>query len=145
MNIIKEIPSKETYIVRQPVLRKGKPIESCIFEGDDLETTHHFGLFQNKNLTGIISLFTKSNPIFAENLQGQIRGMAILENHQKKGFGEALVKHCEDYCRQNKVDLIWFNARTAAVGFYKRMNYEVLGEPFEIKDVGEHYLMFKKI
>ena len=145
MNIIKEIPSKETYIVRQPVLRKGKPIESCIFEGDDLETTHHFGLFQNENLTGIISLFTQSNPIFAENLQGQIRGMAILENHQKKGFGEALVKHCEDYCRQNKVDLIWFNARTAAVGFYKRMNYEALGEPFEIKDVGEHYLMFKKI
>ncbi|MEG0849343.1 GNAT family N-acetyltransferase [Flavobacterium plurextorum] len=145
MNIIKEIPSKETYIVRQPVLRKGKPIESCIFEGDDLETTHHFGLFQNENLTGIISLFTQSNPIFAENLQGQIRGMAILENHQKKGFGEALVKHCEDYCKQNKVDLIWFNARTAAVGFYKRMNYEVLGEPFEIKDVGEHYLMFKKI
>lgn len=145
MNIIKEIPSKETYIVRQPVLRKGKPIESCIFEGDDLETTHHFGLFQNENLTGIISLFTQSNPIFAENLQGQIRGMAILENHQKKGFGEALVKHCEDYCKQNKVDLIWFNARTAAVGFYKRMNYKVLGEPFEIKDVGEHYLMFKKI
>ncbi|OXB07144.1 GNAT family N-acetyltransferase [Flavobacterium plurextorum] len=145
MNIIKEIPSKETYIVRQPVLRNGKPIESCIFEGDDLETTHHFGLFQNENLTGIISLFTQSNPIFAENLQGQIRGMAILENHQKKGFGEALVKHCEDYCKQNKVDLIWFNARTAAVGFYKRMNYEVLGEPFEIKDVGEHYLMFKKI
>lgn len=145
MNIIKEIPSKETYIVRQPVLRKGKPIESCVFEGDDLETTHHFGLFQNENLTGIISLFTQSNPIFAENLQGQIRGMAILENHQKKGFGEALVKHCEDYCKQNKVDLIWFNARTAAVGFYKRMNYEVLGEPFEIKDVGEHYLMFKKI
>ncbi|OXA98593.1 GNAT family N-acetyltransferase [Flavobacterium oncorhynchi] len=145
MNIIKEIPSKETYIVRQPVLRKGKPIESCIFEGDDLKTTHHFGLFQSENLTGIISLFTQTNPIFAENLQAQIRGMAILENHQKKGFGEALVKHCEDYCKQNKVDLIWFNARTAAVGFYKRMNYEVLGEPFEIKDVGEHYLMFKKI
>lgn len=35
---IKEIPSKETYIVRQPVFRKGKLIESCIFEGEDLET-----------------------------------------------------------------------------------------------------------
>ena len=145
MTNIQEIPAQETYLVRNPVLRKGKPIESCRFDGDDLATTHHFGLFQNENLTGIISLFTQSNPIFAENLQGQIRGMAILENHQKKGFGEALVKHCEDYCKQNKVDLIWFNARTAAVGFYKRMNYEVLGEPFEIKDVGEHYLMFKKI
>ena len=142
---IKEIPSKETYIVRQPVLRKGKPIESCIFEGDDLETTHHFGLFENNNLTGIISLFDQCNIIFADNNQAQIRGMAVLETHQKKGFGEALVKYCEAYCTENNVDLIWFNARTAAVGFYKKMNYQTIGEPFDIKDVGEHSLMFKKL
>jgi len=145
MTIIKEIPSKDTYIVRQPVLRKGKPIESCIFEGDDLNTTHHFGLFENDGLTGIISLFSQTNTIFADKNQAQIRGMAILENHQKKGFGEALVKHCEDYCKAQNVDLIWFNARTAAVGFYKKMNYQIIGQPFDIKDVGEHYLMFKKL
>lgn len=142
---IKEIPSKETYIVRQPVLRKGKPIESCIFDGDDLNTTHYFGLFENKNLTGIISLFNQINTIFAEKKQAQIRGMAVLETHQKKGFGDALVKYCEDYCFENNVDLIWFNARTAAVGFYQKMNYQTLGGPFDIKDVGEHYLMFKKL
>ncbi|SHM47420.1 GNAT family N-acetyltransferase [Flavobacterium chilense] len=145
MNIITEIHSKETYAVRQPVLRKGKPVESCIFEGDDLESTHHFGLFSDENLTGIISLYDKINPIFAEQNQAQIRGMAVLETHQKKGFGEALVKHCETYCNANKVDLIWFNARTAAVGFYKKMDYQPQGEPFDIKDVGEHYLMFKKL
>ncbi|MBF4518594.1 GNAT family N-acetyltransferase [Flavobacterium sp. ANB] len=145
MNLIKEIPSKETYIVRQPVLRNGKPIESCIFEGDDLDTTHHFGLFDNSELIGIISLFSQTNTIFAEKKQAQIRGMAVLETHQKKGFGEALVKHCENYCYENNVDLIWFNARTAAVGFYKKMNYEIIGAPFDIKDVGEHYLMSKKL
>jgi len=84
---IKETPSKETYSVRQPVLRKGKPIESCIFEGDDLETTHHFGLFDNEKLIGIISLFEKINPIFAEKNQVQIRGMAVLETQQKKDLG----------------------------------------------------------
>ncbi|WP_264536342.1 GNAT family N-acetyltransferase [Flavobacterium sp. N1736] len=145
MNIIKEIPSKDTYIVRQPVLRKGKPIESCIFEGDDLKSTHHFGLFDNEELIGIISLFSQTNTIFADENQAQIRGMAILENHQKKGYGEALVKHCEFFCKAQNVDLIWFNARTAAVGFYKKMNYQIIGEPFDIKDVGEHYLMFKKL
>jgi GNAT superfamily N-acetyltransferase len=145
MNLIKEIPSKETYSVRQPVLRSGKPIESCIFEGDDLDTTHHFGLFEDDNLTGIISLFSQSNIIFAEKKQAQIRGMAVLETHQKKGFGEALVIHCENYCKEKNVDLIWFNARTAAVGFYKKMNYQIIGAPFDIKDVGEHYLMSKKL
>jgi ribosomal protein S18 acetylase RimI-like enzyme len=145
MNIIKEIPSKETYTVRHPVLRKGKPLESCTFEGDDLETTHHFGLFFDNDLIGIISLYSKINTTFAGENQAQIRGMAVLEQHQKKGIGEALVKHCENYCLQKKMDLIWFNARTAAVGFYQKMNYKTVGEAFDIKDVGEHYLMFKKL
>jgi ribosomal protein S18 acetylase RimI-like enzyme len=145
MTLIKEISAQETFIVRHPVLRKAKPLESCAFDGDNLETTHHFGLFENSNLTGIISLFIKTNPIFAENSQFQIRGMAIVESHQKKGFGEALVKHCEEYCISNQTDLIWFNARTAAVGFYKKMGYKVEGNPFDIPEVGEHYLMYKKL
>ena len=32
---IKEIASKETDSVSQPVLREEKPAESCTFEGDD--------------------------------------------------------------------------------------------------------------
>lgn len=32
MTEIKIIPSKETYLVRQPVLREGKPIESCFLK-----------------------------------------------------------------------------------------------------------------
>lgn len=145
MTLIKEISAQETCIVRHPVLRKGKSIETCDFEGDDLETTHHFGLFEDLNLIGIISLFSKTNPIFAENSQAQIRGMAVLESHQKKGFGEALVKHSEEYCISNQFDLIWFNARTTAVGFYKKMGYEIEGNSFDIPEVGEHYLMYKKL
>jgi len=145
MTFIKEITPLETFIVRHPVLRKGKSIETCAFEGDNLETTHHFGLFDNSDLTGIISLFIKTNPIFAENLQCQIRGMAVLESHQKKGYGEALVKHVEEYCLSKNFDLIWFNARTAAVGFYKKMGYEIKGNFFDIPEVGEHYLMYKKL
>ena len=145
MTLIKEISAQETFIVRHPVLRKGKSIETCAFESDDLETTHHFGFFEGLNLIGIISLFLKTNPIFAENLQAQIRGMAIVESHQKKGFGEALVKHCEEYCISKQFDLIWFNARTAAVGFYKKMGYEIEGNSFDIPEIGEHYLMYKKL
>ena len=145
MALIKEIPAQEAFIIRQAVLRKGKPIETCAFAGDDLKTTHHFGLFEDSNLTGIISLFLKTNPIFAENLQAQIRGMAILESYQRKGLGEALVKHCEDYCNTKHLDLIWFNARETAVGFYKKMGYKINGTLFDIPEIGNHYLMYKKI
>jgi GNAT superfamily N-acetyltransferase len=145
MSDIKEISAQETYLVRNPVLRNGKPIESCHFDGDDLPTTHHFGLFKNKHLVGIISLFENSNVTFAENSQYQIRGMAVLDDFRKKGFGETLVNYCEEYCIANNCKLIWFNARVEAVGFYEKMGYQKTGAIFEIKDVGEHLLMFKKL
>jgi len=145
MTIIKKIEATETYSVRLPVLRKGKPIESCHFEGDDLETTRHFGLYLSPELVGIISLFQKNNFDFTEKNQCQIRGMAILENHRKKDFGKALIIHCEEECRNQGVELIWFNARMVAAGFYEKMGYQKTGIPFEIPDVGEHIIMFKKI
>ena len=145
MQNIEKITDLETYSVRHAVLRKGKPIETCQFEGDDLPSAHHFGYFVNNDLVGIISIFKNNNVIFAANNQYQIRGMAVLESHQKKGIGELLVKHCEVYCKKLQSDLIWFNARTAAVGFYEKLGYAKVGTAFEIKDVGEHYLMAKSI
>lgn len=144
MTIIKKIDATATYSVRLPVLRKGKPIESCHFEGDDLESTQHFGLYWSQELVGIISLFQKNNPSFSEKNQYQIRGMAVLENHRKKDFGKALIIHSEEECKNQGVNLIWFNARMEAVGFYEKMGYEKKGTPFDIPDVGKHIVMFKK-
>lgn len=145
MQNIEKITDLETYSVRHAVLRKGKSIETCRFEGDNLPSTHHFGYFLNNDLVGIISIFKNINDIFAANNQYQIRGMAVLESHQKKGIGELLVNHCVVYCEKLQADLIWFNARTAAVGFYEKLGYTKVGTAFEIKDVGEHYLMAKSM
>ncbi|MFV8344816.1 GNAT family N-acetyltransferase [Flavobacterium sp. ZB4P13] len=144
MQNIKKITALETFPVRHPVLRAEKPIESCHFDGDILETTFHFGLYENENLAGVISLFEEKNDLFAAEKQFQIRGMAVLKEHQKKGFGEQLILNSEKYCMNQNSNLIWFNARKEAVGFYEKMGYQVKGLPFEIKGVGEHIVMFKK-
>ena len=142
---IKKINSTETIIVRHPVLRFGKPIESCHFEGDDLPTTSHFGLYFEKQLVAIISSFKVQNKLFSEENQYQIRGMAVLDEFQKKGFGEALLNYCENEIKLKKGNLIWFNARETAIGFYKKSGYKILGDRFEIPDVGPHYILFKTI
>lgn len=46
--------------------------------------------------------------------------MAILENHRKKGFGKALIIYCKKQCVTKNVNLIWFNARMDATGFYEK-------------------------
>jgi ribosomal protein S18 acetylase RimI-like enzyme len=142
---IKEISAFETIIVRHPVLRFGKPIESCRFEGDDLPNTMHFGLFYENQLSAVISVFEAKNNLFLEENQFQIRGMAVLEQHQKKGFGEALLKYCENQIRSNNVKIIWFNARETVIGFYEKAAYQKIGTGFEIADIGTHYVLFKKI
>lgn len=142
---IRKISALETIAVRHPILRKGKPIESCHFEGDDLTTTQHFGLYQNDKLEGVISLFENNSPLFKEMHQSQIRGMAVLENNQGKGFGRQLVEHAEKTLKLQNIDLIWFNARENAVGFYQKTGYEIIGNSFDIPGVGIHNVMWKKL
>lgn len=145
MLVIKTISAAATFSVRHPVLRKRKPIESCQFDGDDLATTQHFGLYEGDELQGVISIFDQANPLFKESKQRQIRGMAVLESKQRLGYGKLLVQHCEAQLAGGNANLIWFNARENAVDFYKKMGYTTMGTPFEIKGIGWHYVMFKKI
>lgn len=142
---IKKINSIDTYLVRHEVLRKGKPIETCQFKGDDDGNTVHFGLYQKDRLIGIISIFKEKNELFSEINQLQIRGMAVLEEFQGKGFGSELVKEAENHCISLNTNLIWFNARENAVPFYKKLGYATIGDSFLIPDVGIHFAMYKKI
>ena len=138
---IREIPAETTFAVRLPVLRAGKPIESCSFDGDDFESTIHFGYYQDENLVGVASVFRKNSELFQNSLQFQLRGMAVLATHQKMGIGALLFQHCQKYCKSQGNGMMWFNARTSAVPFYKNLNCEIVGEPFIIPEVGEHYVM----
>lgn len=144
MAIINKIVSTDTYSTRQVVLRKGKSIETCYFNGDDDESTAHFGLYQDENIIGVVSVYQVNNPLFLEDNQFQIRGMAVLEVFQGRGFGEKLLKVAEKYCWDQKATLIWCNARENAVSFYKKLSYEIFGESFVIPDVGAHFVMHKK-
>ncbi|GAA4765269.1 MULTISPECIES: GNAT family N-acetyltransferase [Flavobacterium] len=142
---IKPVPAKFTHVVRHPVLRPGKPIDTCIFEGDDLSSTKHFGLYFNEDLIGVISVFENKSSIFNHPNQLQIRGMAVLEKFQGKGYGRLLVNEVENYAKKVKSNLIWFNARENAAKFYKILGYEIYGSLFDIAGIGLHYVMYKQI
>lgn len=142
--MIKEITIPEVFSVRHPVLRPGKPLATCHFECDDLPSTKHFGYFDVEKLIGIISVF-KSNHAFFEENQFQIRGMAVLTAYQKKGIGAQLIRYAEQYIQNQIGNVIWLNARIIAVGFYEKLGYQIIGDPFEIPEIGTHFVMFKNI
>lgn len=140
---VRIINSQDTYIVRHPVLRAGKPIESCVFDGDDLKTTIHLGLFFNTKLIGVCTFLKKSSPLFPDKIQYQLRGMAILKEFQSYGFGKIILEHGEVILKKQKTKIIWCNARELAVNFYKKNSYQNIGEPFNIEGIGKHFIMFK--
>ncbi len=141
---IRKITATETYPLRHKILRQNEPIEKCVYPYDTADSTVHFGLFENNVLIGIISVFETSKDVFTVKKQFQIRGMAILENQQKKGYGAALVQHAISHLQKENNFLIWFNARIIALGFYEKLGFEKIGTEFEIVPIGMHYIMYKR-
>lgn len=143
--IIKQISASETHSVRHPVLRAGKSIESCIFEGDTLKSTIHLGLFMDNNLVGISSFLKNSNPGIPETSQYQLRGMAVLKSFQGKGLGQIILKHGESLLKEKNAKVLWCNAREVAINFYKKNGYQIIGKSFNLKGIGLHYKMYKTL
>lgn len=142
---VKEITASETHSIRHKVLRQGKPIESCVFEGDTLKTTIHLGLFYYGELIGVATYLKNNTLLIKDSQQFQLRGMAILQQFQGKQLGNVLLKKGELILKQKNVALIWCNARALAKSFYLKYGFNEIGKPFDILDIGKHFVMFKKL
>ena len=50
---IKKISAEKTHAIRHPMLRQGRPIEDCVFDGDKDPKTIHLGAFIENKLVGV--------------------------------------------------------------------------------------------
>lgn len=114
-------------------------------EGDDLESTKHIGAFLDSRCVGVLSLFETTSPYLIEKHQYQLRGMAVNPNYRGQSIGKKLVLFSETELKTLNIELLWCNARTSAVGFYKKLNFEINSDEFQIPNIGPHYSMFKKL
>ncbi|MBV1880083.1 MAG: GNAT family N-acetyltransferase [Pseudomonadales bacterium] len=143
--LIRKIKSIDTLSLRQEILRPRSEVSECLYEGDDDNTTAHFGAVQNDTIVGIISVYNRSNPIICSDHGFQLRAMATASNVRGRGIGLKLLEAAENYAEQNNSNYIWANSRTVAIGFYKKAGYTIESQEFEIKGVGPHYLVRKRL
>jgi GNAT superfamily N-acetyltransferase len=127
-----------------PIILQACGCNSHKMKGDHEDESLHLGLYLDGELVSIASCIKASLSDF-HGLHYQLRGMATAETHQGKGYGRELLKATEGRLEKLGVDLLWCNARTGALGFYTNLGYQILGSPFEVPGIGEHYKMFKKI
>ncbi|RUA10307.1 MAG: GNAT family N-acetyltransferase [Flavobacteriia bacterium] len=137
------ITPEEAVNIRKIVLRKNIELPSE-FKGDHDQDTFHLGLFYIEQLVCVVSFMKNNHPDLKGN-QYQLRGMATLEEFQKKGLGKLLIEHSEKILQERNAGLVWCNARVKALNFYKKQGFLIYGKQFEIPLIGGHYVMYKPI
>ncbi len=131
--------------VRHKILRSGQPRERCYYPEDSYKHTAHVVVKLKDEIIGCASVYKESHPDFVLRQSWRIRGMAVLNIFQGRGFGMQLLQACVNHAIKYKADVIWCNARVNAVEFYKRGGFKVIGDEFEIADIGPHYLLAKNL
>ena len=139
---VRLISAAEAWPLRQSVLRPGRPLEMAQYPEDHTLTTRHFGAFRGARLLGIATLLRMEMPEQPGVPALQLRGMATAPEVRGEGFGRALILACLTFARENGVPLLWCNARTGAVEFYRKLGFEIVGDEFIVPDVGPHFRMW---
>ena len=141
-----QVSAEQTLPLRNEILRPGKPVSTCLFDGDEQALTRHFGALDDQGqIVGIVSIFSNPHPDLPATFTYQLRGMATSEQCRGLGVGILLIKSVEQYLTAIECVGLWANARTEALGFYKKQGYQVMSDEFMIENVGPHYLVAKAL
>ncbi|MCU1670125.1 MAG: GCN5-related N-acetyltransferase [Blastococcus sp.] len=134
---VEEVPAGLTYPLRGAVLRPGRPVEIA---GDDEPDTFHLAA---RTPAGQVVGVVRFHPAACSwrpdaRAPWQLRGMATDPAVRGTGAGRALVAEGLARVAAAGGDLVWCDARVAAAGFYERMGFAVVTEPYEKATVGLH-------
>jgi phosphoribosylformimino-5-aminoimidazole carboxamide ribotide isomerase len=130
---IKEVALDEVWAMRQAVMYPQESLAFVQLPDDDAGT--HLGLYTGDELVSVISLFEKQNSI-------QFRKFATKTNRQGRGYGSALLQHVMDRVKAQGKKSIWCNARSTALGLYRKFGMQPTGQPW--KKYGYDYIVMQK-
>lgn len=150
---IQFLTKQDCYDLRQRVLRPGRPARECLFPCDEDARTFHVGVSVDGKILCVCTFAYEQAPnelfqICRNELNQspysyRLRGMATDPDHQGKGLGAKALAFAEVELQKRFADVLWFNAREVAFGFYEKLGFEYHGEMFDIDLVGPHKVMYK--
>lgn len=136
---------EQTLDLRQRVLKPFASREECRNPDDDAPSAHHLGLLHERRLVSVVSFTIEPSPYFDAGNPYRLRGMATDEKYRGQGLGQILCNHSFDFLRRRHCDFIWCNARIKAFSFYERLGFFYHGDLFELKNIGPHKVMYKRL
>lgn len=142
--IVSSISAEETLDLRSRILRPGQNLDVCRYSEDHLPTTFHLGIRENNRVICNGTFIQQGNSHFPEaKLPYRLRGMASDTRFQKQGLGSILLQKALIELKNRKCDVVWFNARVSAEGFYDKLGFQKIEETFDIPTIGPHKVMYR--
>ena len=142
---IKSVDADKIRPLRHAELRKGQDFSTTSYFKDYEEGTFHMAfIVDDKPLTCATFYPEKTMKVKSDNAY-RLRGMATDSSFQRKGFASDLMEESFKELKKRECDMLWCNARLVAVDFYKSVGFKVIGDLFEISEIGPHYYMYKEI
>ncbi len=133
---IEQVDAAATYALRAQELRQGRAVE---IEGDDAPYALHLAArLDGGEIVGVVRFHPRDCPWREAEAPWQLRGMATDPRGRGLGVGRALVAEGLSRVVQRGADLVWCDARAAAVGFYRRIGFRPVTEPYDLRPVGPH-------
>ena len=132
---IERVGVQATYDLRARVLRQGRPVQ---ITGDDAPSAIHLAALLDDRVVGVVRFQPQTCPWRDAEYAWQLRGMATDPEVRGIGAGRALVAEGLVQISRAGADLVWCDAREAAVGFYEKIGFTVVSEPYDMPPVGLH-------
>jgi len=133
---IEQVDAEATYALRLQELRQGRPAE---MDGDDAPYALHLAArLDGDEIVGVVRLHPRDCPWRPGEGSWQLRGMATDPRVRGLGVGRALVAEGLARVAARGGDLVWCDARQGAVGFYQRIGFTIVTEPYDLRPVGPH-------
>jgi GNAT superfamily N-acetyltransferase len=128
--------------MRSALLRPKQQPDELVYEGDALPgALHAVARDDAGKIIGIVSVSPEPHPTRPAPGDWRIRGMATDPSVRGTGVGAALLAFAMEHARRTGGRRVWCNARTTAVGFYRRFGMGTEGEEFLYGDNLPHYVM----
>jgi len=129
---------QQEVVLRNEVLLHPVGLDVQTLDPNSEDSSFHLGAFKNSDLQACLVLSPRADQ------QIQMRQVAVHKSLQGKGIGKKLVDFSEVFAKEKGFETMFLHARDHAVGFYKKLAYQVVGDYFE--EVGiPHLKMIKQL
>jgi predicted GNAT family N-acyltransferase len=144
---IRIVDGAATQELRRAVLRPNWPVGSPMHGDENPDAIHFAAVEDDGTVIGTCLILPRPYPLRPDEPGAwQLRGMATAPGRRSQGIGAAILDAAISAAKQRAGRLIWCDARTTAVPFYRAHGFAAEGAEFLHAESGiPHYRMWRMI